>query len=107
MAHQWSDVKKLIGRKIATLDRHKPFEILTVIEQTVIIKVHSTDQERSIAREEVEGALKALDTLGQISRSDIQEEYSPRNPAYVAAILAALPDVKYTVRPIVLRLARS
>lgn len=103
MAHKWLDVKQLVGRKLVTLDEKKPFEVLCITEETIIIHVHSTGRERNIARKEVEGAMTELDMRGEISRTEIQKQHSSRNPAYVAAMLAALPGVTYSLDPIILR----
>ena len=53
---------------------------------------------------EIDGAYRYLLSNKEITRTTIEAEYSPRNPVYVAAILAALPGVRYKIRPIRLRL---
>ena len=42
---------------------------------------------------------------GEISRTEIRENFNQFNPAYVVAILAALPGVKHTIRPIRLQIS--
>jgi hypothetical protein len=62
----------------------------------------STKKERMVPRKEFEGAFRELIAFGQISRNQIMALYSPWNPVYVAAMLAELPQVTHTIRPIVL-----
>ncbi len=96
----WSVVDTLKGRELQTLrDKHK-FHILAVTGTSVILHLRSTDKDRVVKREEIEQAYQALTRLGQLSRGDIRNLCSERNPAYVAAILAALPNCRYTVDPI-------
>lgn len=95
----WSQIRALEGKLLRTLDRRKPFEIVAVTENQVALKV-STGKIRTVRRKEIENAFRELTLTGTISRSDIQERYSPRNPAYVAAILAELDRVTHQLGPI-------
>ncbi len=45
-------------------------------------------------------AFKRLVSIGELTRSEIREEFSNFNPAYVAAILAKLPNIKHARKPI-------
>ncbi len=53
----------------------------------------------------MEAAYQRLMALEELSRSEIRELFSEFNPAYVAAILAALPGVTYSRKPIALKWA--
>ncbi len=90
------------GKTLKTLDLQRPFTILRVTPKRVVVRVEARGRERPIRFAEIEGAFLALIREGHISRVDIEARFSPRNPAYVAAILSRLPDVTYTRRPIVL-----
>jgi hypothetical protein len=98
----WSEIKQLEGKIIKTLDQRKPFEVVDVNDKAVIIKPFVREIERRIPRKEIEESYRELVALGQINRNQIMDLYSPWNPAFVAAILAELPDVTHTIRPIVL-----
>jgi hypothetical protein len=95
----WSEVISLVGRKLNTLDQHKPFHILRVTENTAEIET-STGNLRNISRKEIEMAWKILFQSGHLSRVEIQKHYSEFNPAFVAAILSVLPGVQTTSHPI-------
>jgi hypothetical protein len=95
-----AEIEKLEGTTLSTLDQSKPFDILEVSNQDIIIRPHETAKERKIRRNEVEDAFRRLVAIGELTRSEIREEFSNFNPAYVAAILAELPDVKYSRKPI-------
>lgn len=95
-------LNELVGKTLKTLDRNKPFDILHVTHETVIVYIHAGKKERFIPIKELEGAFLGLMANKRISRSEIEELYSPRNPAYVAAILAAFPGVDYSLKPIAL-----
>ena len=96
----WDELGKLEGKTLSTLDQRKPFDVLEVSAQGMIIRPHETDTERKIRRHEIEDAYRRLTAIGELTRSEIREEFSKFNPAYVAAILAELPNVKYARKPI-------
>ncbi len=98
----WSEIEKLEGKVLKGLDQRKPFEVVKVLNSSVIVMPLSTKKERLVPRKEFEGAYRELIALGQISRNQIMALYSPWNPVYVAAMLAELPHVTHTIRPIVL-----
>ncbi len=99
----WTEVGKLLNRTLKTLDRNRPFKVVAITDNALLIRPEASGKDRLIDRREVEDSLSELRRRGEITRSEIQENYSPRNPAYVAAILAALSGVRVSVRPIVLR----
>jgi hypothetical protein len=100
----WVDIEKLSGQTITTLDQHKPFDIVHVSAQNVIVRPNKTEIERKIPRDEIEGAYRRLVAKGVLTRSDIMEEFSNFNPAYVAAILSKLSGVTYLTKPIRLKI---
>ena len=99
----WAEVKKLVGKILETLDQHKKFKIIALAENHLQIKLESSGKKRSIQRKEIDKAFNELGGARELSRTDIELNFSPRNPAYVAAIFAKMPGVSYTVRPIILR----
>ena len=96
----WSEIEKLQGKTLNTLDRKKPFDIVYVGEQTVIVRPHVRRLERPIRRQVIEDAFAELKLRGEISRCEIRDRYTSFNPAYVAAILSSLPGVTYLLKPI-------
>ncbi len=103
----WGEIRKLEGQTLRTLDRGKRFDVVSVTENTVTVMPHETHEQRPIDREMLEDAYRFLEVTGQITRTDIRAEYSEFNSAYVAAILAEMPGVKYSVAPIRLRFHRE
>ena len=96
----WGEIQKLSGTTVRTLNRRKPFDIISVTEQSIIILPRATGKERTIQRIVVENAYRRLVVTGSLTRSDIQKDFSEYNPAYVVAILAELPGVRYSRSPI-------
>jgi len=96
----WIEIEKLKGQTLTTLDQHKPFDVVDVTEHDVIVRPHKNEVERKIPRDEIEDAFRRLSAVGELTRSDIREEFSNFNPAYVAAIFAKLPGVSHSLRPI-------
>ena len=82
------------------MDQRKPFDIIEVTQHAVIVRPHKSEVERQISRDAIENAYKRLVAAGEITRTEIHSDFSEFNPAYVAAILATLPDVKHSKRPI-------
>jgi len=98
----WEVIKKLEGQTLQTLAQNKKFKILKVTEKNIIIEVNSTKKERTINFEkEIEPACKALKLRRRITRIEIEDEFAPRNPAFVAAILANLSHVRYMAKPVI------
>lgn len=103
----WSVIQQLEGRTLHTLDQNKPFDVVAVTEQTILVQSYASGKERRIKRDEIAPAYEELHTRVVVERADIRERYSNYNSAYVAAILAALPGVRHSVQPIRLRYERS
>ena len=101
----WIEIQKLKGQTLITLDQRKPFDIVDVTEHAVVVRPHKNDVERKIPRDDIENAFRRLSATGELTRSDIREEFSNFNPAYVAAIFAKLPGVSHSLRPIRLRIS--
>lgn len=97
----WQSIRKLQGRTLKTLKQRKPFDVVEVTASGATLHLHSTGNDRIVARHEIEGAMQALLKGGRTSRKEIEANWSPRNPAYVAAILAALPEIEYSTSPII------
>ena len=96
----WDEIKRLQGQTLKTLDQKKPFDIVDVSGHAVIVCPQETHTERPITRNEIESSNRHLLPIGQITRTEIREKFSEYNPAYVAAILAELPNVSHAIRPI-------
>lgn len=89
------ELQKLTGKTLATLDQHKRFDVLAVSPHQILLYIQATDKERKVRWEEIEPAWERLRSQGQLTRVEIREQFSERNPAYVAALLAALPGVAH------------
>jgi len=96
----WSEIKKLKGTTLKTLDQNRPFDIVEVTDQKIIVKPHTRNIARTIERGAIEDAFGELALRGEITRADIRERYMSFNPAYVAAILATLPGATTLRKPI-------
>ena len=89
----WSQIRNLKGRTLKTLDRRKPFQVVDVTEHTVIVLPLETGKERPIPRTGIENAFRHLVVTGRLMLSELEKEYTPRNPFYTAAMLAEIPGV--------------
>jgi hypothetical protein len=98
----WDEIKELEGKVLETLRDKKKFEVVEVRDAVVIIKILGRGHKKWIPWKYIEGAYCELAALGKISRNGIMARHAPWFPAHVAAILANLPDVTYTIRSIVL-----
>ena len=99
----WAEVKKLVGLSLKTLAQHKLFDILAITENHLTIRPQSSGKKRRIHRKEIDKAFNELVVARELSRSDIEKRFSPRNPVYVAATLAKIPGVSFSDKPITLR----
>lgn len=96
-----SELNQLSGRTVYTLSRNRPFAVVSVDMYEAEIRVQSTGKSRRVPLTEIETAWRSLHNKGELTRAEIQEHYSPRNPAYVAAMLAAMPGVSYVSKPVI------
>jgi len=99
----WDEIRKMNGLTLKTLDRRKPFDIVAVTENTITVLPLSTQKERPIPRAGIENAYRRLTVTGRITLKELEDEFTPRNPVYTAAILAEMPGVKWYVKPIRLK----
>ena len=98
------ELRKLQGMSLLTLDQKKPFEITKVSDEWLVLNT-STESQRTLPMKEIELAWNHLELHKELTRSEVRDlGYSNFNPAYVVAILANLPGVTHSVRPIFLRL---
>jgi len=96
----WPAICMLKGRELKTLERGRPFNVVAVEEGQVVLSPVVSGKPRSIRRGTLEGALGALLARRELTSLQIADEFSTFNAGYVAALLAALPDVAVCKRPI-------
>ena len=96
----WPWICMLDGRELKTLGRGRPFEVQAVDEVGVVLSPVVSGKQRTIQRKTLEEAFNALLARRELTGVEIAEEFSPFNGVYVAAMLAALPDVAPCTRPI-------
>jgi hypothetical protein len=102
----WAEIRNLKERTLKTLDRRKPFQVIEVSEHTVTVLPLETRKERPIQRAGIENAYRHLIVTGRLTLAELEKDYTPRNPVYAAAMLAELPGVKCSLRPIRLWVVR-
>jgi hypothetical protein len=96
------ELKNLQGKPLKTLYQNKPFEITQVSDNQIILKT-SKDSQHSIPFKEIITAWNHLQKNKKVTSSGVRDlGGSESNHAYVVAILANLPGVKYKLGPIVL-----
>lgn len=102
LAHDqfWPNICSLGGLELKTLDRGRPFEVLDVDNEGVLLSPVVSGKLRRIQRETMEGAFDALLVRRELTGLEIAEEFSAFNAVYIATLLAALPDVAVCTRPI-------
>ena len=89
------ELEKLTGKTLATLDRQKRFDVLSVMPKQIMLYIQATGKERKMHWREIEPAWELLQREGQLTRITIRDRFSEANPAYVAALLASLPGVTH------------
>lgn len=95
----WPSICRLHGRELKTLERGRPFAVEAVEETAVVLSPAVSGKPRVIQRETLEEAFSALLDRRELTGATIRAEFSPFNGVYVAALLAALPDVAACTRP--------
>ena len=95
----WPSICSLDGRELKTLERGRPFTVEAVDESGVVLSPLVSGKPRMIQRETLEDVFGALLDRRELTGAAIAEEFSRFNAVYVAALLAALPDVAPCTRP--------
>jgi hypothetical protein len=101
----WGFLESRKGERFHTLDQRKPFVLQDVQPTSLTVRVEASGHPRSIPRSHFEEAWRRLTESGRLSRSEIHDEISRFNPAYVSTLLAQVPDVQYRLSPIVLTIS--
>jgi uncharacterized membrane protein YkvA (DUF1232 family) len=96
----WDTLRQSLVDKeyLFTLKEERPFRIIDFSNKEILIQT-TENKLRKIQRSEIEDTYYHIIKNGKISRSEIQELFSPYNPAYVASILSCYPDIIYQVNP--------
>lgn len=96
----WNTLRKILLDKeyLFTLKEEKPFRIIDFSNKEILIQT-TENKLRKISRNEIEDSYNYLIKNGKISRIQIQELFSPYNPAYVASILACNEDIIFQITP--------
>lgn len=95
----WPKLCALDGRELKTLAYGRPFSVAVVGDTGVKLSPVVSGKVRRIQRGTLEGALGALMDRRELTSVEIAREFSAFNATYVAALLAALPDVAACVKP--------
>lgn len=95
----WPSIANLGGRELKTLERGRPFEVLDVSPGRVVVMPAVSGKRRTIQRKTLEGAFSALLDRREMTGVEIAGEFSAFNAVYIAALLAALPDVAACTGP--------
>jgi len=95
----WPIIRDLDGRELKTLERGRLFTVVDVGRERVVLSPVVSGKRRMIRRGTLEGAFAALCERRELTGTEIAEEFSSFNAVYVAALLAALPDVAVCHRP--------
>ncbi len=95
----WPSISALVGRELKTLERGRPFAVVDVAEEQVVLSPVASGKPRKISREILEETYSALRERRELTGLEIAEEFSAFNATYVVALLAALPDVAVCHRP--------
>ena len=92
-------LRGLVGKTLYTLDYKRPFTI-DCLEKDRINIMTSRNNPRAVTLQGTISAHKHLLARGELTRAEIRTHYSGFNPAYIAAMLAGLDYVDFTLRPI-------
>ncbi len=96
----WPCICQLRGRELKTLAFGRPFEVVDVGDDRVTLSPTVSGKHRVIRRSIVEDAFTALVDRRELTSIEIAEAFTPYHAVYVAALLAAIPDVAVCQRPV-------
>lgn len=95
----WPSICELDGRELRTLGRGRRFAVEAVDDSGVLLSPARSGKLRTIQRGTLEETFAALLDRRELTATEIAQEFSPFNAVYVAAMLAALPDIAPSINP--------
>jgi hypothetical protein len=96
----WNFMYWLRGKTLNTLGTSRPFTVKSVDETSLVIVPRSSGKERTITRSEIESAFNELWISRELTLKTVGDQHSDANPSYIVALLAQLPAVDFSVKPI-------
>lgn len=92
MINVWQHIKSLEGKTLFTLARHKPFDIVSVLNDRVVyIPKSGSGTPRWSYRKDIEYLVGLRMKLGELTPSQVAEEFpSEYNSSYLAAFVEAV-----------------
>ncbi len=96
----WPNIASLNGLELKTLARGRPFDVVSVSSETVVLSPVISGVERKVPRTDLEEAFETLLQRRELTTLEIAEEISTFNATYISALLAALPDVAVCQGPV-------
>ncbi|GAB4455993.1 MAG: hypothetical protein OHK0029_13120 [Armatimonadaceae bacterium] len=93
MSDFWNRIQALNGKTLKTRIQGKPFDILEVRSDWVIISPHTSGKRRTISRSCLEHINSLQLDERELTPSRLQREYSDdQNLSYIAAIIGAIRE---------------
>ena len=96
----WPHIRSLGGRELKTLERGHAFNIVDVQWDRVVLSPQVSGKPRVIHRDTLEKAFRTLRKRRELAAVEIATEFSTFNAVYIAALLAAMPDVAACTHPV-------
>ncbi len=96
----WAEMTCLKGIVLKTLDMRHPFKITHIEEHRLVVMALSSGRERILEREKVLDAFCTLRERGELSCKDVAVLTGEHNAAYLASLLASMPDIAVSHRPV-------
>lgn len=93
------ELGQLKNRIISTLAQNRKFEVLDVNQHSVVIKVRSTGNVRTIPMSQIEESWATLTTTGMLEQVQVMNDVESRSSAYILAMFAQLPGVYKKTKP--------
>jgi len=102
-----TELKKLQGKPLHTLDQGKPFDVAEVSSKEIVLTI-STGKSRPVPFWKFQEAWNHLEKYKTLSLVEIRSlKISNFHPTYIAAVIANIPRVKFRKRPILLLLTNE
>jgi len=89
MNSKWNHVKQLEGETLYTLSQHRPFRVVSVLDDRVVfIPKTGTGTPRWSSRKDIEYLIDLRINKGELTRSKVASEFPKEyNSSYMAAIV--------------------
>lgn len=98
----WGEMARLHGKSLKTLQQRRSFTILNVCENSLTLELQENGRQKQVRRDCLQETYAVLYQRRELRLCEVSEAVGAQQAAYVATLLATLPNVAVCHKPLAL-----